>query len=254
MIIKFLGTGTSQGVPVIACDCEVCISGDSQDKRLRSSVLIENRGRHLVIDSGPDFRYQMLRENVRHLDAILYTHAHKDHIAGLDDVRAFNRAQGRAIDIYADLVVQEALKREFFYAFHPQQYFGVPQLNLHTIDDRHPFDIIGLHIDPVLVYHYKMPVLGFRMGHFAYITDAKTIPDSELAKLRGVRVLVLNALQKTPHISHLTLDEAITVAREVNADETFFTHIGHNLGKHQVISAELPAGMRLAYDGLRLEI
>lgn len=253
MKINFLGTGTSQGVPVIACDCEVCRSADSRDKRLRTSLLIAWGGKHLVIDTGPDFRYQMLRLGVQQLDAILFTHPHKDHIAGLDDVRAFNRKQGRPIDIYADLTVHDALKREFFYAFHPQAYFGVPQLNLLTIEAGREFEVFGNVVTPIPVMHYKMPVLGFRFGDFTYITDAKTIAEDSIEKIKGTRILVLNALQREDHISHMTLTEAIAMAERIGAEQTYFTHISHNMGLHAEIRELLPEGMFLAHDGLELE-
>lgn len=249
MKITFLGTGTSQGVPVIACSCNVCQSSNPQDKRLRSSILIEIEDLRIVVDTGPDFRYQMLRAKVQKLDAVLFTHPHKDHIAGLDDVRAFNRLQGGAIDIYADEYVQEALKREFYYAFQPQKYFGIPQLNLHEINESQSFYIKNIEITPILVFHYRMPVLGFRIEDFAYITDAKTISKEEKDKLRGVKTLVLNALQKESHISHLTLSEAIELAEEIGAETTYFTHISHNMGLHEEVSQELPPQMHLAYDG-----
>lgn len=252
MKVVFLGTGTSQGVPVIACDCEVCQSTDSRDNRLRSSVLLEWDDRVVVIDTGPDFRYQMLRQQVDHLDAILFTHSHKDHIAGLDDVRAFNRKQGESIDIYADISVHDALKREFFYAFHPQAYFGVPQLNLISIEKNITFPLFGQSVLPVEVMHYKMPVLGFRIGDFTYITDAKTIDADTIDQLSGTKILVLNALQKEQHISHLTLDEALEMADRIGAEQTYFTHISHNMGLHEQIQRDLPSGVHLAYDGLEL--
>lgn len=254
MKITFLGTGTSQGVPVIACDCEVCQSTDSHDKRLRSSILVEWEGCSLVVDSGPDFRYQMLRENVQHLDAILFTHSHKDHIAGLDDVRAFNRKQGSPIDVYADLAVHDALKREFFYAFHPQAYFGVPQLNLHKIEKDTPFTVYDQEVVPLEVLHYRMPVLGFRFGDFTYITDAKTISDETIGKIKGTKILVLNALQQQTHISHFTLQEAIEMADKIGAEHTYFTHIGHLMGQHAEVSQTLPNHISLAHDGLTLTV
>ena len=251
MRVRFLGTGTSQGVPVIACDCPVCTSSDSRDKRLRSSILVELNNRNIVIDTGPDFRYQMLREHVTHLDAILFTHSHKDHLAGLDDVRAFNRQKGGAIDIYGTTDVHEALDREFYYAFAAQKYPGVPQLALHPIT-KSSFSLFDTVIQPIEVMHYMLPVLGFRIGNFTYITDAKTVADSQLEKVKGTKVLVVNALQREPHISHFTLDEAIWFARKVGAEQTYFTHISHKLGLHKDVLKELPEGISLAYDGLIL--
>ena len=251
MTITFLGTGTSQGVPVIACNCEVCTSADPKDKRLRSSILIETGSKVIVIDSGPDFRYQMLRENVQHLDAIIFTHEHKDHIAGLDDVRAFNYKQKGPIDVYADTRVQLALQREFEYIFADFKYPGVPEVNMHTIG-LDPFTIDGTNFIPIEVMHYRLPVLGFRINDFTYITDAKTISEKEKEKIRGTKILVVNALQKQRHISHLTLDEAITFAKEIGAEKSCFTHISHRIGKHVDIAMELPAGIELAYDRLKL--
>ena len=253
MIITFLGTGTSQGVPVIACDCEVCTSTDKHDKRLRTSVLIQSADKTIVIDSGPDFRYQMLRAKVKHLDAIVFTHEHKDHIAGMDDIRAFNYKQHGPVEVYADTRVQTALHREFPYIFADKGYPGIPQINLHHIDLT-PFDIGSVHFIPIEVMHYRLPVLGFRIKDFTYITDAKTVSDAEKEKIRGSKILVINALQKETHISHLTLDEAIDFAKDINAEKTYFTHISHRLGKHADIMKELPAGIELAYDGLTLEI
>jgi phosphoribosyl 1,2-cyclic phosphate phosphodiesterase len=251
--VTFLGTGTSQGVPVIACDCEVCTSANALDKRLRSSILIEAEDKTVVIDSGPDFRYQMLRANVQHLDAIVYTHEHKDHVAGMDDVRAFNFKQQEPMNIYAEPRVQAALMREFPYVFAENKYPGIPQVNMHAIGDE-GFHIGSIHFTPIEVMHYKLPVLGFRINDFTYITDAKTVADEEKEKIKGSKILVINALQKQNHISHFTLDEAIDFAREMGAETTYFTHISHRLGKHADISAELPAGIELAYDGLMLSI
>ena len=251
MTITFLGTGTSQGVPVIACNCEVCTSDDKRDKRLRTSILIEGEGKVIVIDSGPDFRYQMLRAKVQHLDAIVFTHEHKDHIAGLDDIRAFNYKQKGPIDVYADLRVQVALRREFYYIFEDFKYPGIPQITLHTIG-LDPFDIGKIHFIPIEVMHYMLPVLGFRINDFTYITDAKTVSDEEKEKIKGSKILVINALQKQNHISHFTLDEAIAFAEEMGAEKTYFTHISHRLGKHAVVSKLLPPHIGLAYDGLKL--
>jgi phosphoribosyl 1,2-cyclic phosphate phosphodiesterase len=249
--VTFLGTGTSQGVPVIACDCEVCTSTNAHDKRLRTSVMLEAEGKVVVIDSGPDFRYQMLRAGVKHLDAILFTHEHKDHVAGLDDIRAFNYRQKGPVEVYADARVQKALKREFSYIFEDFKYPGIPQLNLHTIG-LEPFDIGPMHFIPIEVMHFKLPVLGFRIDDFTYITDAKTISQVEREKIKGSKILVVNALQFDAHISHFTFDEAIAFAGEMQAETTYFTHISHRLGRHDDVSARLPANVKLAYDGLQI--
>ena len=254
MTVTFLGTGTSQGVPVIACGCEVCTSADARDKRLRSAILVEAADKTVVIDSGPDFRYQMLRANVQHLDAIVYTHEHKDHVAGMDDIRAFNYKQQVAMNIYAEPRVQQALIREFPYVFDVEhRYQGTPQVTIHTIGNE-PFDIGSIHFIPIEIMHYKLPILGFRINDFTYITDAKTISESEKHKIKGSRILVINALQKETHVSHFTLDEAISFAREIGAEKTYLTHISHRLGTHEHITAELPEGIELAYDGLQLQI
>jgi len=253
VIITFLGTGTSQGVPVIACDCGVCLSTDKHDKRLRTSIMIESEDKVIVIDSGPDFRYQMLREKVMHLDAIVFTHEHKDHVGGLDDIRAFNYKQNAPIDVYATERVQIGLKREFLYIFSDYKYPGVPQLNMHTIG-LEPFDIGSLHFIPIEVMHYKLPILGFRIGDFTYITDAKTVSETEIEKIKGTKILVINALQTQSHIAHFTLDEAISFAQQIGAEKTYLTHISHRLGFHSDVSQQLPTGIFLAYDGLKLSI
>ncbi|NEU08123.1 MBL fold metallo-hydrolase [Flavihumibacter sp. R14] len=253
MKITFLGTGTSQGIPVIACDCKVCTSEDQRDNRLRVSVMIETQGKIIVIDSGPDFRYQMLRAGVRHLDAIVFTHEHKDHVAGMDDVRAFNFRQQREIDVYAHPRVQDALKREFSYIFSNHKYPGVPRVILNTIGEE-PFLVEGVEFIPIKVMHFKLPVLGFRIGDFTYITDAKTISPEEKLKIKGSKILVINALQKEDHISHLTLDEALELAGDIGATDTYLTHMSHRLGRHADITKELPENVRLAYDGLVLEL
>lgn len=254
MKITFLGTGTSQGIPVIGCKCAVCKSADKKDKRLRVSVWIETDDRSIVIDSGPDFRYQMLRAGVEDLDAILYTHEHKDHVAGLDDIRPYNYILKKRIDIYATERVQEALKREFQYIFADVKYHGLPQINLHTITAADDFKVGNSTIVPFEVMHHKLPILGYRIGNFTYITDAKTISEQSLEKIKGTKVLVLNALQKEDHISHLTFDEAIAMANKVGAETTYFTHISHNLGLHNEVSKELPPHIKLAYDGLTFEV
>ena len=253
MKVTFLGTGTSQGVPVIACNCEVCTSQNPKDKRLRSSILIESDEKTIVIDTGPDFRYQMIRADVQKLDAVVFTHSHKDHVAGLDDVRAFNYKQQSAMDVYANQQVQEALKREFYYIFSDSKYPGIPLLNLNNIE-LNSFSIGDIHLMPIEVLHYKLPVLGFRIKDFTYITDAKTVSDKEKEKIKGSKILILNALQKEKHISHFTLTEAIDFAQEIGAEHTYFTHISHKLGKHDDISKELPKGIHLAYDELSFEI
>ncbi len=251
--VTFLGTGTSQGVPVIACDCEVCSSPDERDKRLRVSILVEVDGKHLVVDTGPDFRQQMLTAGVKQLDAVLMTHEHKDHIAGLDDIRAFNFRSGNDMPVYAHPRVQEALKREYHYIFSSDPYPGIPKVTLHTIGNR-PFEVEGIPVRPVEVMHYQLPVLGFRIGDFAYITDAKTIAKEELIKLQGLEVLVINALRKETHLSHLTLDEALEMVEALKPERAYFTHISHLMGKHEEVEAILPDHVRIAFDGLQIRL
>ncbi|KAA2245666.1 MBL fold metallo-hydrolase [Chitinophaga agrisoli] len=253
MKITFLGTGTSQGVPVIACNCRVCTSPDKKDTRLRSSILVETEIGNIVVDTTPDFRYQMLRAHVQHLEAVLITHSHKDHIAGMDDIRAFNYFQQKPIDIYATEFSQSVIMREFAYAFADFKYPGIPELNLKTITDE-AFSINGFNITPIQVMHFKMPVLGFRFGDFTYITDANFVADEEKEKIRGSKVLVLNALRKEKHISHFSLEEAMALGKELEVPQVYFTHISHQLGRHEEVNAELPAGMALAYDGLEVEL
>jgi phosphoribosyl 1,2-cyclic phosphate phosphodiesterase len=247
--ITFLGTGTSQGVPVIACECTTCLSADMHDKRLRTSLLLETDETTLLFDAGPDFRQQMLTNHVMKLDSILLTHEHKDHIAGLDDVRAFNYKSKDAIDIYAEERVQKAIKREYSYVFSEYQYPGVPKMRLNPIPD-HYFTIEGITITPIRVFHYRLPVYGFRVGDFAYITDANYIPEESRNKLIGVKYLVINALRKEKHISHFNLREAIDFIREISPKKAYLTHISHQMGKFSDVSNELPKGIYLAYDGL----
>ena len=251
--ITFLGTGTSSGVPMIGCDCEVCTSADKKDKRLRSSILVESDTTTLVVDTTPDFRYQMLRAGVKKLDAVLFTHPHKDHVAGLDDVRAFNYFLTKPMELYANSLTEEAIKREFAYAFSDKKYLGLPNLNLNTIDDK-PFYIGDIPVIPILVWHLKMPVLGFRFGNFTYITDANKIDDEEKEKIKGSQAMVLNALRKEKHISHFTLDEAVAMVQELAVPAGYFTHISHQLGRHEQINETLPLGIALAFDGQQLTI
>jgi phosphoribosyl 1,2-cyclic phosphate phosphodiesterase len=251
MKVTFLGTGTSQGVPVIACECSVCSSPDSKDKRLRSSIMVEQNGKTIVVDTGPDFREQMLRHQVKQLDAILYTHAHRDHLSGLDDIRGFNFKMKRAIDVYCEKRVEAAIRKEFFYAFEEPKYPGVPEMNLHQIT-LEPFQVLGIPIIPIQVFHHRMKVLGFRFGDFVYITDANRIEPEELEKMKGCKVLVLNALRREEHISHFTLKEAVDLVNLLNPEAAYFTHISHQLGLHQEVEDELPAHIHLAYDGLEL--
>jgi phosphoribosyl 1,2-cyclic phosphate phosphodiesterase len=253
LTITFLGSGTSSGVPMIACSCAVCTSTDKKDKRLRSSIFVQSKKTSLVVDTTPDFRYQMLRENVKNLDAVLFTHPHKDHIAGLDDVRAFNFFQEAPMQIYANQMTIDALMREFAYAFADKKYPGVPNLELNSIALEN-FSIGDIPVIPVQVWHMKMPVLGFRFGDFTYITDANRIDDAEKEKVRGSRIVVVNALRQEKHISHYTLEEAIALVQELEVPEAYFTHISHQLGKHADIEKKLPKGIHLAYDGLKLKI
>jgi phosphoribosyl 1,2-cyclic phosphate phosphodiesterase len=247
--ITFLGTGTSQGVPVIACECPTCLSEDPHDKRLRTSLLLETDEVTLLFDAGPDFRQQMLRANVKKLDAILITHEHKDHIAGMDDVRAFNYKSQDAIDIYAEERVQKAIKREFAYVFAEYQYPGIPRMRLNNIPE-YGFEVKGLGIIPVRVRHLNLEIYGFRVGNFAYITDANYIPEQSKEKLIGVKYLVINALRKEKHISHFSLREAVDFVREISPKKAFITHMSHQMGLHSEVSQEMPQGIVLAFDGL----
>ncbi len=249
--ITFLGTGTSSGVPMIGCDCEVCTSSDKKDNRLRSSILVQSPATALVVDTGPDFRYQMLRQKIKHLDAVIFTHPHKDHLAGLDDIRAFNFFSKKPMELYADSLTEEAVRRDFHYAFSDTKYPGLPELSFNTIT-LEPFVVGDIPIVPIMVWHMKMPVLGFRFGKFTYITDANRIEEGEKEKIRGSELLVLNALRKQKHIAHFSLEEAIEMAQELKVPVTYFTHISHQLGRHSDIEAELPDGIHLAYDGLEL--
>lgn len=253
MNLTFLGTGTSQGIPVIGCECNVCKSADPCDNRLRTSAMVDVDRKTIVFDTGPDFRQQMLRANPDKVDAVVFTHEHKDHVAGLDDIRPFNFKTGLPLNIYASGRVEEALKREFHYVFNDLKYPGVPEVNLHRISADEPFDIDGTKLIPVEVLHYKLPVLGFRIENMAYITDANFISEKEKAKLKNLDVLVLNALRKKSHISHFNLQEAIDLSQELGAGRTYLTHVSHLMGKHADVSKELPPNVFLAYDGLVVE-
>jgi len=238
---------------MIGCDCTVCTSNNPKDNRLRSSILVLSQKTSLIVDTTPDFRYQMLRTHTRRLDAVLFTHPHKDHMAGLDDIRAFNFFSQKPMDIYANSLTEEAVKRDFYYAFADKKYPGVPELNLNTIDES-PFVIGDIPVQPILVYHHKMPVFGFRFGDFTYITDANRIEDDQKELIKGSKVLVLNALRKEDHISHFTLQQAVDLAMELAIPEVYFTHISHQLGLHETINQELPPHIQLAYDGLELRL
>ncbi len=255
MRVTFLGTGTSQGVPVIGCACAVCTSTDPRDKRLRVSVLVETRGKRILIDAGPDLRQQMLRAGVKELDAVLLTHEHMDHIAGMDDLRAFSFSHEppKAVPIYADEPTMLAVRRVYTYAFADHKYPGIPQFDLRSID-RSPFNAEGVEVHPIEVMHLRMPVLGFRIGGFTYITDAKTIRASELEKIRGTDVLVLNALREKEHYSHLNHAEAMAIVNEINPRQAWFTHISHWMGRHEEVNARSPVHAQLAHDGLVLEL
>ena len=256
--ITFLGTGTSTGVPLIGCRCNICTSEDKKDKRLRSSVLVEVLPKNgevvkILIDAGPDFRQQMLTHNVTSLDAILLTHEHWDHVAGLDDVRAFNFLSKRPVPVYAEPRVLKSIKKDFSYAFTDCPFPGLPEMDLHSIDNG-PFAVAGVPIVPVRALHDKLPVFGFRIGPFGYLTDANHIEENELNKYRGVEVFVVSTVLKTPHRSHFSLQEAIDVARNTGAPNAFLTHMSHRLGPHETFQKELPQGISPAYDGLVVEL
>ncbi|MFC2187721.1 MBL fold metallo-hydrolase [Fulvivirgaceae bacterium LMO-SS25] len=251
MKVTLLGTGTSQGIPVVTCHCEVCSSIDFRDKRLRTSALIEIEGKCIVIDTGPDFRQQMLTNRVERVDAVVFTHEHKDHTAGLDDVRSYNFKYNKDMPVYGREQVIEQLRQEFAYIFAAFKYPGIPRLKTFEITNQE-FEVEGINITPIEVLHYKLPVFGFRINDFVYLTDANYISDEEKEKCMNPKVLILNALQNEPHISHFTLQEAIELAQELKAEKTYFTHISHKLGRHKDVEAKLPENIHLGYDGLSI--
>ncbi|MEN9331124.1 MAG: hypothetical protein RLZZ94_214 [Bacteroidota bacterium] len=248
--ITFLGTGTSQGVPLIGCDCDVCLSDDARDKRLRTSIMIERGDTVVVIDSGPDFRQQMLREKVKKLDGLVFTHEHKDHIAGMDDIRAFNFINKKPVDVYCTKQVETALRREFFYAFE-NDYPGVPELNIYNFNDE-AFTIGEITLLPIKVFHAQLEIRGFRIGDFTFITDANFISEKEKKKIEGSKVMVINALRRNFHPTHFNLDQALLLLDELKIEQGYLIHLSHQMGKHELVSTELPAQRFVAYDGLQL--
>lgn len=254
MIIRLLGTATSQGIPVIGCDCIACLSKNLKDKRLRTSCLIEVDGKRIIIDIGPDFRQQMLDAGGKEIHAILITHEHNDHVAGLDDVRPFNFKYHKDMPVYALPRVSNHIKKRFDYVFKEQPYPGAPQVKIHEISGDDILEIEGISVIPIHITHGRLPILGYRVGKFAYLTDVKTIPASEFEKLQDLEVLILSALREEEHHSHLTLKEAVALAQKINAKKTYFTHFSHLLGKHDEFSKQLPNGIFAGYDGLEIEI
>ncbi len=255
MRLTFLGTGTSQGVPVIACGCAVCQSQDKRDRHLRTSALVEtDEGKNILIDIGPDFREQMLREKVSHLDSILITHAHRDHVGGLDDIRSFNYVQHCKMEIFCNREARTAIERDYHYIFAYHEFPGLPEANLHELSGDEPFEAAGVEVMPVKAMHKDLPILGYRIGKLGYITDANHIEPRELDKLRGVDVLVVNALRKTKHFSHFCLEEALEVIKEVKPNRAYITHVSHEMGLYAEVNGELPEGVQIACDGEKVTI
>ena len=251
--ITILGSGTSTGVPLIGCDCPVCISIDPKDNRLRTSIKIESATTTVVIDTTPDFRYQMLRTKTTVLDAVVFTHPHRDHYAGLDDIRPFNFFANKPMHIYANEITQVAIKRDFYYAFEPTKDAGLPEMELHTIDTA-PFLIGDIPFIPIKVMHRELPVLGFRIGDFTYITDANYIAPEEQEKIKGSKVLILNALRREPHPTHFTVEQALAMVESLAVPEAYFIHFSHQIGLHNEVEAQMPKGVKLAYDGMTFSI
>ncbi len=249
--ITFLGTGTSQGIPVIGCKCPVCLSSDSRDKRLRTSAFIEYEGLRIIIDAGPDFRQQLLANNISEIDGIILTHSHKDHTGGLDDIRAFNYNLQKDVPVYCEQRVLESLEKQYYYAFEDHKYPGVPMFDIRLIDEK-PFKINGIEIIPVRALHYRMPVLGYRFGDLGYLTDASAISDESVELFKGVKVFVISTIRREPHISHFTLDQALQVASRTGASQVYLTHISHQLEPYAQLSKNLPEGVLPAYDGLQV--
>ena len=251
--ITILGSGTSTGVPLIGCDCEVCLSKDPRDARLRTSIKIQSLNKAVVIDTTPDFRYQMLRTHTTHLDAVVFTHPHRDHYAGLDDIRPFNFHSNKPMEIYANAITQVAIKRDFYYAFENDKEAGLPEMMIHTIE-KDPFTIGDLNFIPIQVMHRELPVLGFRVGDFSYVTDLNYISDTEKEKIKGSKVLILSALRPQPHPTHFSLAESIALATELEVPEVYFTHFSHQIGLQAKVEQQLPSFIRMAYDGLQFSV
>lgn len=250
--ITILGSGTSTGVPLIGCQCPVCTSKDPRDARLRTSIKIESETTCIIIDTTPDFRYQMLRTKTTHIDGVVFTHPHRDHYAGLDDIRPFNFFSGKSMPIYANAITQVAIKRDFYYAFESNKDAGLPEMQLHTIEEDKPFIIGDMELTPIQVMHREMPVLGFRIGNFTYITDANYIAPASIEKIKGSKLLILNALRPEPHPTHFTLSEAISMTKTLDVPQTYFTHFSHQIGLHALVDPNLPQGISMAYDGLEI--
>lgn len=253
MKVTFLGTGTSQGIPVIGCDCETCRSTNPKDKRLRTAIMVETNDKTIVIDTGPDFRQQMLRAGVEKVDAVILTHEHNDHIVGIDDVRPFNFRYKMDMPVYAEERVIQNVKDRFRYIFEAT-YPGVPRIITHPIHKSTPFEVAGIPIIPIEVMHYKLPVLGFRFGDFTYLTDIKTISDKEIQKVLGTETLVVSALHKEEHLSHMSLYQALDLIEFIQPKQAYLTHLSHKMGLHDAVSKELPSNVRIAYDGLVIEV
>lgn len=253
LTITILGSGTSTGVPLIGCNCEVCTSTDPRDNRLRTSIKIQSEQTAVVIDTTPDFRYQMLRTHTTQLDAVVFTHPHRDHYAGLDDIRPFNFHSNKCMHIYANDITQVAIKRDFYYAFESNKDEGLPEMMLHTISQA-PFLVGELTFIPIQVMHRELPVLGYRIGDFSYITDVNYISEQEKEKIKGSKVLILSALRPQPHPTHFTLKESIALATELNIPQVYFTHFSHQIGLHAQQEPLLPSFIKMAYDGLVITV